>query len=65
MENQEKKKSAKPVVIAIVITLLFSAIIAYLGGQSIMQSAYNDGYNKGVSDTKAEFRNTKAISYFF
>ena len=53
MENQEKKKNAKPVVIAVIITLLFLAIIAYLGGQSIMQSAYNDGYNKGVSDTKA------------
>lgn len=54
METQEKKKNVKPVVIAVIITLLLSAAIAYLSGQSVVYEAYDRGYDKGVSDTEAD-----------
>ena len=54
METQEKKKNVKPVVIAVIITLLLSAAIAYLGGQSVVHEAYDRGYDAGYDDGKSD-----------
>ena len=49
MENQEKK-SVKPIVIAVIITLLFSAGVVYWGGQTVVQGAYDRGHVNGYAD---------------
>lgn len=49
MEKQEKK-SVKPIVIAVIITLLFSAGVVYWGGQTVVQDAYDRGRVNGYAD---------------
>lgn len=49
MEKQEKK-SVKPIVIAVIITLLFSAGVVYWGGQTVVQDAYDRGHVNGYAD---------------
>ena len=49
MENQ-KKKTIKSVVIAVIITLLFSAGIVYLGSRTILEDEYYRGYDAGYQD---------------
>lgn len=47
MESQKNKVNVKHVIITVIITLLISAVIVYLGGRVLLQSTHDSGYDTG------------------